>query len=404
MAENREKLVPKIRFRGFTDAWVQCKLGEIANVFDGVHQTPKYSDSGIKFVSVENIRNLTGTNKFISVEDYNSQFNNKAEIGDIFMTRITAGIIGETAIVEIDEDFAYYVSLALIKLRDEMSSEFINYCINANSFKNELNKRIIHTAFPKKINLNEIGKCRVIYPSAIEQQKIGSFFCTLDKAIALYKRKLEGLKQLKKAYLQQMLPQAGETAPKVRFNGFIVDWQRKSAREIFCTVSDKEHSHLPVLSASQEYGMILRDEIGIDIKFDIANTSTYKRVLPGQFVIHLRSFQGGLAYSSLEGITSPAYTILDFAVKESHMPIFWVNILKSERFIKMLETVTYGIRDGRSISFNDFSALLLSYPTYDEQATIGKFFRLLDGNISELQSKLNRLSLLKTTYLTKMFV
>ena len=150
--------------------------------------------------------------------------------------------------------------------------------------------------------------------------------------------------------------------------------------------------------------MVLRNEIGIDIKFDSSNIAAYKRVLPGQFVIHLRSFQGGLAYSKIEGITSPAYTVLDFIEKDKQVPEFWIEALRSEKFIKMLESVTYGIRDGRSISFNDFSIIKLPYPSHDEQTSIGRFFSLLDYNIDEMQSKVDALVKLKSAYLKKMFV
>ena len=227
---------------------------------------------------------------------------------------------------------------------------------------------------------------------------------TLDSTIAIHKRKLDGLQELKKAYLQVMFPQVGEVVPRVRFDGFTEPWGLKGADEIFCTVSDKGHCHLPVLSASQEHGMVLRNEIGIDIKFDSTNTVTYKRVLPGQFVIHLRSFQGGLAYSKIEGITSPAYTVLDFIEKEKQVPEFWVDVLRCDNFIKMLESVTYGIRDGRNISFNDFSILKMPYPSHDEQRTIGRFFQSFDNNIDDLQSNVNALSKLKSAYLQKMFV
>jgi type I restriction enzyme S subunit len=87
----------------------------------------------------------------------------------------------------------------------------------------------------------------------------------------------------------------GGLVPQVRFSGFLKPWKIKKAAEIFISVTDKNHSDLPVLSASQEKGMVLRDEIGIDIKYDESALNTYKRIQQGQFAIHLRSFQGGLA-------------------------------------------------------------------------------------------------------------
>ena len=195
----------------------------------------------------------------------------------------------------------------------------------------------------------------------------------------------------------------GEKRPSIRFKGYTEPWEQRKATEIFYSVSDKNHIDLPVLSASQEYGMIKRNEIGIDIKYDKESIQTYKRVKPGQFVIHLRSFQGGFAHSLVEGITSPAYTVLDFSEENKHFDLFWREVFISKNFIKRLETVTYGIRDGRSISFTDFSSLNLQFPTLPEQRAIGSFFQELDQLITLQQRELKLIKEGKKTLLSKMF-
>ena len=191
--------------------------------------------------------------------------------------------------------------------------------------------------------------------------------------------------------------------PKLRFPGFTEPWEQRKGDEIFISVSDKGYPQLPVLSASQELGMVYRDENGIDIHHNKSNEDTYKRVLPGQFVIHLRSFQGGFAYSNVEGITSPAYTVITFKNPELHYELFWKQVFKSLTFIKHLETITYGIRDGRSISFSDFRSLKLCYPTYGEQKFIGDGLEKTDNLITLHQRKLEHLKLKKKSLLQKLF-
>ena len=217
-------------------------------------------------------------------------------------------------------------------------------------------------------------------------------------------KKLEVLKEQKKTYLKLLFPAKGQTKPALRFAGFEDEWEQQKASEIFYSVSDKNHVDLPVLSASQEHGMVKRDEIGIDIKYDKASVKTYKRVKPGQFVIHLRSFQGGFAHSDIEGITSPAYTVIDFSKSNKHFDLFWKEVFTSQNFIKRLETVTYGIRDGRSISFSDFSSLKLQCPSLPEQEAIGSFFQDLDKAIAKQEEKVNQLKESKQTLLRKMFI
>lgn len=158
-----------------------------------------------------------------------------------------------------------------------------------------------------------------------------------------------------------------------------------------------------MLSASQELGMVYRDQNGIDIQHDKKNETSYKRVLPGQFVIHLRSFQGGFAYSEVEGITSPAYTVMSFKNSSEQYGLFWKHVFKSETFIKRLETITYGIRDGRSISFSDFKSLILQYPSFSEQKLIGGSIEIIESGITLHQRKLDNLKLKKKALLQKLF-
>lgn len=196
--------VPEIRFKGFSEDWEQRNLSEIADYYDGTHQTPTYTETGVKFVSVENIKNIKLTEKYISEEDFNNQFKIKPQINDIFMTRITAGIIGDTALVTDNDNLAYYVSLALIRPKN-INPIFLEKYIGGTQFKNELFKRIIHSAFPKKINLGDIGTCVVEFPINVnEQKKIGQFLRTIDNLITLRQRKLEKLKNIKKACLEKM--------------------------------------------------------------------------------------------------------------------------------------------------------------------------------------------------------
>lgn len=192
--------------------------------------------------------------------------------------------------------------------------------------------------------------------------------------------------------------------PEIRFKGFEEEWVVYNASSIFETYYDKNHPHLPVLSASQELGMVIRESVGFLVQYNKENEAGYKRVLPGQFVIHLRSFQGGFAHSMVEGITSPAYTVMQFKKSSKQDDIYWKYVLTSKTFIKRLETVTYGIRDGRSISFEDFSELNFTFPTISEQEKIGLFLTTLDKLIAKLEAKLDKLRKLKQALLEKMFV
>ena len=191
--------------------------------------------------------------------------------------------------------------------------------------------------------------------------------------------------------------------PKIRFKGFTDDWEQRKAKKLFISTADKGYPDLPVLSATQDRGMIRRDQNSINISHDKNNENGYKRVLPGQFVIHLRSFQGGFAHSRIEGITSPAYTIFGFSEPKKHDSEYWKYVFTSKEFIRRLETVTYGIRDGRSISYDEFLTLDFFFPSVEEQEKISQYLDELTHLITLHQRKLDKLVNVKKSMLEKMF-
>ena len=338
---------------------------------------------------------------YITPEIDEDMANSRVQKGDVLLN-ITGASIGRSAVYKLNHKANVNQHVSIIRPSSEVNPYFMQ--LNITSEKGQKQIELNQAGGGREgLNFQQIAKMVFYFPALVEQGEIGDFFIQLDKTITLYQQELTTLKQTKQGFLQKMFPKEGDSVPEVRFPGFTGDWEQLKAGEIFHSVSDKNHANLPVLSASQEKGMVYRDEIGIDIKYDEKSTKNYKRVLPGQFVIHLRSFQGGFAYSSIAGITSPAYTVLDFKNKEKYDSLFWRYVLASDTFIKRLETVTYGIRDGRSISFGDFSALKFRVPSYNEQIKIGNFFKHLDDTITLHQRELDALKETKKAFLQKMF-
>lgn len=198
----------ELRFKdddgNFFSQWEEKKLGEIAKYYDGTHQTPKYVSEGIPFYSVEHLTaNQFENTKYISEKVFNEENKRvKLEKGDILMTRI--GNVGKAKYIDWDVNASFYVSLALIKQNPSFSSKYLSHYINANTFQHELWKRIIHVAFPIKINLGEIGECIVKLPCIEEQNKIANFLSDIDMKIEALNIKIESSKTFKKGLLQKM--------------------------------------------------------------------------------------------------------------------------------------------------------------------------------------------------------
>mgnify|MGYP000941966464 CR=1 FL=1 len=390
--------IPKIRFKHFGDGWKSDKLGNLGTVAMN-KRIFKEETSEVGEVPFYKIGTFGGEpdsfitrNKF---EEYKSKFP-YPEIGDILIS--ASGSIGRTVEYQGEEAYFQDSNIVWLKHDERLDNSFLK------QFYSIVKWQGVEGTTIKRLYNKNILETPITLPSISEQSAIGSLFCTLDDLLSSYKDNLANYQTLKTTMLSKMFPKAGQTIPEIRLDGFEGEWEIKRADEIFKSVSEKNKASLPVLSASQIDGMVLRDEIGIDIKYDEAALNNYKVVKPGQFVIHLRSFQGGFALSKLEGITSPAYTIIDFIDKKNNIPDFWNSILTSRDFIKRLETVTYGIRDGKSISFKDFSSLKFAYPELEEQQAIGVYFSNLDQLIISYQDKITHLDTLKKKLLQDMFI
>ena len=161
-------------------------MGEVVDVYDGVHQTPDYKENGVMFLSVENISTLQ-SNKYISEEAFERDYKVYPEKGDILMTRI--GDIGTTNVVESTEKVAFYVSLALLKTKIT-NPYFLSNAMKNEAFQKGLRQRSLLTAIPQKINKDEIGKTDIFLTVNLEEQeKIGDYFRNLDHLITLHQRK-----------------------------------------------------------------------------------------------------------------------------------------------------------------------------------------------------------------------
>ena len=157
-----------------------------------------------------------------------------------------------------------------------------------------------------------------------------------------------------------------------------------------------------ILSASQEKGMVNRDDLNLDIQFERSNINTYKIVRAGDYVIHLRSFQGGFAFSDKQGVCSPAYTILrpNSLLEHGYLSYYFT----SQRFIKSLIIVTYGIRDGRSINVEEWLNMKVVIPSKEHQLHTLNILKSIDGKIVNEETYATCLSNQKQYLLRQMFI
>jgi len=202
--------------------------------------------------------------------------------------------------------------------------------------------------------------------------------------------------------LEKMFPRNGADVPEIRFKGFEGAWEYREFGEVFYEYSEKDCDDLPPLMIIQGGGTILREKSDRNLMYNKENLSHYKLVNEGDFIVHLRSFEGGLELATNTGIISPAYHTFHGENIDSK---FYYSYFRSKRFIDVdLNPHVYGIRDGRSIDIKGMKSIKIPFTNYEEQKAIGEFIDSIDNLISHQQKKLEHLKHLKAALLDKMFV
>ena len=238
------------------------------------------------------------------------------------------------------------------------------------------------------LNDNNFYKTKLVLPPLKEQEKIAEVLSCWDDGIEVLEKLLEK-KQLHKKALEQMLFNEKKSWQLLRFDSIFKDYCKKNC-------PDER-----LLSATQENGVIPRDMLNGKVMSPDGTLSGYKLIDIGDFVISLRSFQGGIEYSNYRGILSPAYTVLK-SIMEINKD-FYKYFFKSYRFIeKYLSISVIGIRDGKQISYSDLSSVKIPYPPIDEQQKIAKVLNNCDEEIRLLDKKLEMLKLQKKGLMQKL--
>ena len=369
---------PKIRFKGYTEDWEQRKLGECVEFLD-TQRKP-----------LEGAKRVSGSYPYYGasgIVDYVDGYLFDEEL--VLLSEDGANITDRNYPVCFLAAGKYWVNnhAHVLKILPENENNFICNSLERKDYT-QYNTGM---AMPK-LNKEVCKSIPVECPSYEEQKKIGDYFRNLDHLITLHQRKCEETKKLKKYMLQKMFPQNGQTVPEIRFAGFTEDWEQRELGKIFKEYSEKNHIELPALTIIQGAGTVKREDSDRNLMYDESNLSNYKMVRKDDFIVHLRSFEGGLEKSTLDGIISPAYHTFHSDEADSR---FYYPYFRSYEFIKhKLVPHVYGIRDGRSIDIDGMKTIEIPYASIEEQRKIGAYLESLDRLITLHQCKCYDLEIL----------
>ena len=288
--------------------------------------------------------------------------------------------------------------------KENVYAPFVQTYFNLDKRLNEYLLPLISKGAKNTINVGDEAALlgAVYFPECDEQQAITNIFSNLENLIVQSQAKLEKFQHFKLSMLEKMFPRNGSCYPEIRFKGFSAPWEQRKLGDIFEEYSEKGHPELPTLTIIQGGGTIRRDESDRSLQYDKASLANYKMVNNGDFIVHLRSFEGGLEKATTLGIISPAYHTFHGEGTDSR---FYYSYFRSPKFIDQdLKPHVYGIRDGRSIDIEGMKTIEIPWTCFAEQKAIGDYIDALDNLITLHQRELGKLQSIKKALLEKMFV
>jgi len=406
--------VPEIRFKGFSEPWKQRKLCEVCDMGTGYtpsKSNPAFWENGtIPWIRLEDIRKngriLSDALQHVTPEAVKGKL-----IPAYSIIISTTATIGEHALIIVD-------SLA--------NQQFTFITINVNCLK-DLNPYFVFFVCYKlsdwcKTNTNSGGLLAVdmegfknwkfSFPCMEEQDKIAKLMMELYNSIEHHKQKLDGLKKLKKGYLQQMFPQNGETVPKMRLKGFTEPWEQRRLGDIVERITRKNtnlESTLP-LTISAQFGLVDQNDF-FNKQVASKDVSGYFLVKNGEFAYN-KSYSNGYPWGAIKrldkyemGVLSTLYIVFKPLDVESE---FLAQYYESNCWhTEVSQYCTEGARNHGllNIAVGDFFETKIKIPRdKEEQIAIGNFFRNLDNQITTQSQKVEQLQQLQAAYLQKMFV
>ena len=423
-----EKKVPALRFRGFDNAWEQRKLGDsLSFLKDGTHGTHADSIDGPLLLSAKNIKNGSvnwdETDRRISQDEYDKIHSNfNLENGDILLTIV--GSIGETAILKDSSGLTFQRSVAFLRPKEEVTSEFLYTEIQIPAFQKELESRKSTSAQPG-IYLGDLSEIPVVISkSKDEQRKIGSYFANLDNLIILHQRKLEMLKKVKKSMLEKMFPKNDAKVPELRFSDFTDAWEQKELGELFSylqnnTLSRAELNDNYGVAQSIHYGDVLikygecldvsKERLAFIEKQSIADKFKTAYLQDGDIIV---------ADTAEDGTVGKCTEIQDLTDKKIISGLHTIPLRPDQKFASgylgfymnsnsyhdQLKPLMQGIKV-TSISKSAIQNTVVRYPfSLKEQGLVSRYLCLLNTLISLHQRKLEKLKNIKKSMLEKMFI
>ena len=408
---------PEMRFSGFNEDWKQRKLSEFADkAVDNRGKTPPLDNNGnhplIEVASLGGVHpDYSKIEKYLNDESFKNNLRSYIKHGDILFS--TVGSIGLVSLMDTKEEAAIAQNIVAFRAKKNFVPEYL-YALFSNEDNQNKALRIVMGAVQPSIKVSQLVNVEyTISQNIVEQKKIGAFFSNLDNTITLQQRKLELLKNQKKAFLEKMFPKEGENVPEIRFSGFSDAWKQRKLSE-FADKAVDNRGKTPPLDNNGNHPLIEVASLG-GVHPDYSKIEKYLN--DESFKNNLRSYikHGDILFSTVGSIglvslmdtkeeAAIAQNIVAFRAKKNFVPEYLYALFSNEdNQNKALRIVMGAVQPSIKVSQLVNVEYTISQNIV-EQKKIGAFFSNLDNTITLQQRKLEILKNIKKSFLQKMFV
>ena len=387
---------PKIRFKGFDDAWEQRKLGESCKSFtDGDWiESKDQSESGVRLLQTGNV-GITNfiekdNKKWITEETFNRLHCSEVCPGDILISRLPEPAGRACIVPDIGYKMVTAVDCTIVKNDENFSNEFLVQFLSTPKYFNTVND-FLAGGTRQRISRSSLSKFDVLIPEINEQTKIGAFFSKLDNLITLHQRKYEKLKNVKKSMLEKMFPKNNSKFPEIRFKGFTDAWEQRKVSDLLTerNIQTPKSIEYPLMAFIQNQGVAPKGE-RYDRSSLVNDTENklYKQTEYGDFIYSSNNLETGSIGLNKYGkaCISPVYSIFSpTGIADSD---FIGRRFVRKDFINEMVKWRQGVIYGQwRIHESDFLKIDITVPSLPEQRKIGDFLDKLDNLITLHQRK-----------------
>jgi type I restriction enzyme S subunit len=386
---------PAVRFKGFSDAWEQRKLGDVVGEIQSGNRLPKDSltSGNIPYV-VAQTKN-EGVFKTISEKtlDYNGN-PMKLFPGN----SISFSIDNPEAMFYRSTEFYTSNIMRVIHAGYLSHQQYLFILENMKRFTRRYD-------WSHKFSGPVVSNLEYLQPNEQEQCKIGSFILAFDNIIALHQRKVENLQKLKKSLLQQMFVSGNDQVPKIRFKGFSDAWEKRYLGDYVVDYTEKttQENQFPVLTSSQQQGIVLQSEYFSDRQVTTDENIGYFVLPRGYFTYRSRSDNNIFVFNRND--------IIDKGIISYFYPVFGLINVDSNFFLRRINNglnrqlaIAAEGTGQHVLSLKKFKKMETRFPSLPEQKQIGEFLECLDDLITVNQRKVENLQKLKKSLLRLMFI